>query len=446
LVGLAFVALVAILASPHAGAAPEAAAGWPQYGFDPAHTGYNPLEDSIGVSNVSQLTRAWRGAVGAGVVGVSVANGVAYVGADDGRLYVFDAAGVTNCSGVPKICEPLWTALTSKDHFVNTPAVVDGVVYVSSSDGRVYAFDANGVTNCFGVPKRCRPLWYSTNVAVWGSSPAVSGGVVFVGGDNTLQGNLGMSLFAFDAAGLTGCQGSPTRICQPIWSGRTFGLVSVFSTPAVADGMVFIGSLTGDLEFGSLDAFAAGGCGDQICDPLWTVAWTGPYSFAGDHSPSIANGLVYEVRDDGSMFAFDETTGTLVWNPGSRNATSDVVVANDVAYAGWGREGLAAFDAAGITNCVNGGNHYHCEPLWTAKRTRSFSGEDLAVANGVVYVHTFLGDLGAYDAAGVVNCSGQPVVCGPLWQTRGIDSRPIVVNGTLYAGGSEGDLNVFALP
>jgi len=39
----------------------------------------------------------------------AVANGVAYVGSTDGKLYAFDAAGVGGCSGsdADKICQPL---------------------------------------------------------------------------------------------------------------------------------------------------------------------------------------------------------------------------------------------------------------------------------------------------------------------------------------------------
>jgi outer membrane protein assembly factor BamB len=52
----------------------------------------------------------------------AVANGVVYVGSDDGTLYAFDAAGGTNCGGAPKICFPLWSATTGGPVF-SSPAV-----------------------------------------------------------------------------------------------------------------------------------------------------------------------------------------------------------------------------------------------------------------------------------------------------------------------------------
>ena len=100
------------------------ACGWPQFHGDAAHTGYQRFESTIGVSNVSTLTEAWTAVTGGQQFSSpAVANGVAYVGSDDGKLYAFDAAGVTNCSGAPRTCSPLWTATTGKP-VQSSPAVV----------------------------------------------------------------------------------------------------------------------------------------------------------------------------------------------------------------------------------------------------------------------------------------------------------------------------------
>jgi len=69
----------------------------------------------------------------------AVAEGVVYVGSDDGKLYAFDAAGVTGCTA--GVCTPLWTATTGSK-VQSSPAVAEGVVYVGSDDGKLYAFDA----------------------------------------------------------------------------------------------------------------------------------------------------------------------------------------------------------------------------------------------------------------------------------------------------------------
>ena len=55
----------------------------------------------------------------------------------------------------------------------SSPAVAGGVVYVGATDGKLYAFDANGVTGCSGTPKTCTALWTAATV-VPVSSPTVS--------------------------------------------------------------------------------------------------------------------------------------------------------------------------------------------------------------------------------------------------------------------------------
>jgi hypothetical protein len=69
----------------------------------------------------------------------AVVNGVVFVGSGDGKLYACAAAGNTNCSGTPKTCTPLWTAPTG-GAVQSSPSVANGVVYVGSGDGKLYAF------------------------------------------------------------------------------------------------------------------------------------------------------------------------------------------------------------------------------------------------------------------------------------------------------------------
>jgi outer membrane protein assembly factor BamB len=161
-----------------------------------------------------------------------VANGVVYAGSNDGKLYAFDAAGTTNCSGSPKTCQPLWTAATGGNN--PSPAVANGVVYVGAD--KLYAFDAAGTTNCSGSPKTCQPLWTATLPeadATW--APAVANGVVYVGSDDEFT----SSVAAYDAAGTTNCSGSP-KTCQPLWTASTGGFGSSASSPVVSHGVVYV--------------------------------------------------------------------------------------------------------------------------------------------------------------------------------------------------------------
>lgn len=112
----------------------------------------------------------------------------------------------------------------------SSPAVLGGVVYVGSSDHHVDAFDANGITGCTAVS--CQPLWSTATGAAVTSSPAVASGVVYVG---SLDGRV----YALDA-----------KSGAVSWSRATGGPVA--SSPAVADGVVYVGSNDGKLY--ALDA------------------------------------------------------------------------------------------------------------------------------------------------------------------------------------------------
>ncbi len=154
-----------------------------------------------------------------------------------GTLYAFSANGTTNCSGTPTTCLPLWSAAmgTTSTQVPPSPAVSGGVVYDESADGTLYAFDA-GVTNCSGTPRTCTPLWTAALSAgpQYGSSPAVANGIVYAPGGN---------LEAFDANGTTNCAGTP-KTCTPLWSYNVTVGVGL-SSPSLANGLVFIGSGTG---------------------------------------------------------------------------------------------------------------------------------------------------------------------------------------------------------
>jgi outer membrane protein assembly factor BamB len=110
---------------------------WTQFHFGPYHTGYNPYENVLSSSNVSALTLDWIYYIGSfsGTGSPAVANGVVYVGSYDGKLYALDAV-----TGALK-----WSYATGH-HFSSNPAVANGVVYVGSWDGTLYAFHLPGMS------------------------------------------------------------------------------------------------------------------------------------------------------------------------------------------------------------------------------------------------------------------------------------------------------------
>ena len=70
----------------------------------------------------------------------------------------------------------IWSSHTGDgDTYTNSsPAVVNGVVYVGSTDGNLYAFQTSDGTK----------VWSFATGAKVSSSPAVFNGVVYVGGED----------------------------------------------------------------------------------------------------------------------------------------------------------------------------------------------------------------------------------------------------------------------
>ena len=272
------------------------------------------------------------------------------------------------------------------------------------------------------------------------SSPAVANGVVYVGSWDG-------KLYAY-AVGCASGGGS----CTPLWTGATSTYI-FSSSPAVAGGVVYVGSWDGKLY-----AFAVGcASGGGACTPLWTGA-TGSYI---DSSPAVANGVTYVGSDDGNLYAFDAAgvtgcsgtpkTCSPLWTGATGNAVnSSPAVANGVVYVGSDDGNLYAFDAAGVIHCRGISGARSCTPLWTGATGNAVQSSP-AVANGVVYAGSLDGKLYAFDAAGVTDCSGTSAArsCTPLWTGATgyyITSSPAVANGVVYvsSGESEEDGKLYA--
>jgi hypothetical protein len=367
-----------------------AGCGWPQLHGGADRTGFQPLESKIGASTVASLSEAWTATFPGAMSSPVVAGGSVYVGVASqlggrGDLLAFDAAGTTSCSGSPTRCGPLWSGSTIGGVHT-TPAVVNGVAYVVDDLGGLSTFDAAGPDHCAGAPG-CPLLWGGDPGFGGGGSPAVSGGVLYIGA-NTGSGTGRLS--AYDAAGTTGCSGAP-RFCSPLWTASPDG--PILASVAVSGGKVFAIS-----EHGTLYAFdAAGqtGCAGtpKVCSPLWTAAAPSSTTTAYS-SPVVGGGVVYTM--DSSRL-------------------------------------LRAFDTAGVTGCS--GTPRACAPLWTAQVLAPDPGDPSsdspALANGLVYAANAV-----YDARGVTSCAGTPKVCAPLWRVDGGGRLPVIANGIEIVGGA----------
>ena len=251
----------------------------------------------------------------------SISDGVLYIA--NGTLLAFDAAGSTDCSGTPTVCKPLWTASTSSGPTYAAPSVANGTVFVSSWYGTLYAFDAAGSTNCStsAAVTTCTPLWTATGLGSIGGRPAVANGVVYV------ESPAGIS--AFDAAGSMNCSGAVTaKTCAPLWGSGADGAGDPNSSPAVANGVVYVSS-TGGGTYG-YDAAGTTNCstadGVTTCAPLWSAV----SGFIGGGSPAVVNGVVYiNVSGNATIYAYTPTaalcttnTATITLSPGLTDTTN----------------------------------------------------------------------------------------------------------------------------
>jgi outer membrane protein assembly factor BamB len=409
---------------------------WPQFRFDQSHTGYQPFESGLSPANVAMLRLAWQAQLGDLVdySSPAVVNGVVYIGSQDGRLWAYRASGC----GQSLCTSPLWSSV-GLGQIVDSPAVANGLVYVGSQtspDSNAGKLDVFAAKGCRGAV--CTPLWQGMagNQSILQSSPTVVAGRVYVGG---YDGNM----YVFDA---NGCGAST---CQPLWTGATGGPIesspTVASLTAAGPATVFVGS-----NDGKLYAFPAAGCGQRTCSPLWTGDTAEPIY---DSSPAVAGGVVY-IGSVHHLSAFAAsgcggTTCAPLWQGSHQDdfVNGSPAVAGGRVYIGL-EFGVGVFAAAGC-------GHLSCGPLWLDFGSGSQADvvSSPTIANGVVYAGKNTGDVLAWQAG---PC-GQ-FVCNELWRYTTNDpivsSSPTVINGTVYIGGSDnaapenvsGRLYVFALP
>ena len=299
---------------------------------------------------------------------------------------------------------------------LDSPVVADGVVYASARDDRLYAVDA-----------ATGDLRWRTQIASH-AYMAVEDDVVFVGS--------GSYLYAVDAA--TG---------TTLWNYRMGS--TTYSTPAVADGVVYMASLdrnlyavdadTGDLRW----RYESGGGGIRSSPAVsegvvYVVSsWNG-HLHAVDvdtgnprwqyetndrnghyYSPAAADGVVY-FPTDSYLYAVDATTGSLLWQvEQSVKSDSTLAIADGVVFLISSWRLVAVDPATGST-------------LWEY-RPGDIVDSSPAVADGVVYIGSRDRYLHAVDAA-----SGKGV-----WRYRTggqIYSTPAVAAGVVYFGSADDHL------
>jgi outer membrane protein assembly factor BamB len=166
-----FVNCTPLWSAPVTGSPPVAVSGSTVYTATPgASGGIAAFATGAGVRGPDQQP-VWQAAVpGASPVGLTPASAATsvLVGASDGTLRAYAAGG---CGAAT--CSPVWQGVTGGA--VGAPVIANGVAFVPSADGHVYAFAAGG---CGGATT-CDPLW-SVATPSAPSDVIVANGRVFV--------------------------------------------------------------------------------------------------------------------------------------------------------------------------------------------------------------------------------------------------------------------------
>jgi outer membrane protein assembly factor BamB len=299
-----------------------------------------------------------------------VIDGVVYVGSTDQHLYAIDA--VTG--------KERWQCSTDGS-VTSTPAIADGVVYVGCNDDHVYSVDA-----ATGAVR-----WKFLTGAAMHSSPAVVEGWVYIGCRDHY-------VYAIDA-----------RTGQERW--RFKGGDWFNSSPKVAGNTLYIGCR--DRNIYALDATTG--------EKRWSYATESTV----DSSAVISGSTMWIGADDHHVYALNAATGQWIWEfmAGSGVVSTPLLVSR-VLYVGSDDGNLYALDAD------TGRMRWR---LTTGNGIRSSP----ASAQGVVYVGSRDFHLYAADAA-TGELRWRFATQGPI-----DDSSPTVAGGRIYVGSL--DNRVYAL-
>jgi outer membrane protein assembly factor BamB len=210
---------------------------------------------------------------------VVVQGGVVYIPAIGG-LVGGELVGKADVATGKEVPSKVTDGLTA-----SSPTIAGALLYIGSSDGYVYALDATGdlvtvwrtriASDAAGTPV----AGVDTSSIDVSSSPAVANGVVYIGSPDH-------NLYALNATS-----------GKILWKYETGDAIS-FSSPAVANGIVYIGS--DDKSLHAVDAATGKG--------LWKYITGGKIK----SSPTVNNGIVYVGSYDNNLYALDATTGKVL--------------------------------------------------------------------------------------------------------------------------------------
>jgi outer membrane protein assembly factor BamB len=386
---------------------------WAQFHFDAALDGYNSYESILSPANVGNVTLKWSYAPseGWGVTGPpAVANGVmyfgiAYTGPSDDSYAVYAIDAGTGAF--------IWKYVTGP--IFGSPAVANGVVYVSdggnvyaldASTGvliwsQVYGTDAsptvvNEVVYIASTDPNSNQNLYALNAQtgalIWAykttgknfTSPAVANGVLYISSSDE-------SVYALNA--LTGALIWKKQFGSTIAPQPTLGIYNGGQT--VANGVLYVGVMR---TFVASDLYALDAGTGAI---LWRTTVGSLYM----ETPAVANGMIYLGSGD-TVYALNATTGAIVWQvtivPDYVVYADPPVVANGVVYVGaWWSTGEDT--GIGVMTALDASTG---ASLWNYQTERGSGYPSFptpAVVNGTIYGSLILSGENQVGAFGLPN-------------------------------------------
>lgn len=230
----------------------------------------------------------------------AVAGGIVYILDGNGTLLAFDAQ-----TGEQQWSEPSESYVAANEG-TSSPAVVDHTVYLGSPRGDLRALDLETGEEIWSFDTgRNAPL----------ASPAVANGTVYIGG-------FGRYVFGVDAQSGEQQWAFDTRSFEGAGFSSPSSWGATASSPAVADGTVYIGN--NDNQLYALDA--------QTGEERWGFVTENDIQ----SSPAVADGTVYVGSNDNHLYAIDAETGSELWSfeTGGEIGWSSPTVADGVVYVG----------------------------------------------------------------------------------------------------------------
>jgi outer membrane protein assembly factor BamB len=217
-----------------------------------------------------------------------------------------------------RVAKPAWTFPTGGAIW-SSPATDGRLVFFGSTDGSLYALEASSG----------RLAWrFETGRPIVGP-PSHSGGQVYVLSDDgflyKLAAGTGALAWRFDTHGGAIPRVLPAPGVNTAYD--TFG-----SAPAIAGGLVYVGSADGRLY--------------AVNDQTGVLAWSFPTGGLVRSSPAVGDGRVVFGSSDHKVYSLDAATGALLWSRDTlREVVSSPLLEDGTVVIGSRSSDLLALDA-----------------------------------------------------------------------------------------------------